>query len=424
MTVEIISLIISLISSPNTLFTKQTAPLQSVLFIKRQAEIKMKTFTRDYNIRPFGGGVFDLYFGGLRPCVFDIETTGLSSARGGKIILTAMMIPHGAGMRTTQFLAEDPYEEDRVIMATAQLLEEENIGCLITYNGDSFDVPFVKRRIDALGLPCDFMYFDFDVYSFLRKCSVLPEMLDSMSQKNVERYFGIGSDRYDVITGRESVKLYSDYVRTGDTVTEKVILTHNREDVLQLEKLLHAAGTDDFLPILRLASFDEAAGRTGFPSASGSLSARPRLAADCLTVTGRQFRPPGFLSAALFPDFDSDISAEFNSRSAAYEIRIPLLRRGRSSFCDLIKLSRELGIEKTSGTGSGSTEGAAEAADNAQAAHGHCADLMEIIRDLPGCVNDYLILSDDGAVQHREMNMLAKLVSTRVFDRLIASMKR
>ena len=38
----------------------------------------MKKFTRSYNTYIYSGQIFDLYHGGLKPCIFDIETTGLS----------------------------------------------------------------------------------------------------------------------------------------------------------------------------------------------------------------------------------------------------------------------------------------------------------------------------------------------------------
>ena len=121
------------------------------------------------------------------------------------------------------------------------------------------------------------------------------------------------TNRKDVISGRESVKLFSEYAVNQDSVIEKIILTHNREDVLQLNHLVNIVGQDNFAGVLgnrdcqdSLAdvlkdrdcqNLDWALAQTGagLPSADGELTARPRLAAGCLTVTGRQLRAISFV---------------------------------------------------------------------------------------------------------------------------------
>ena len=110
----------------------------------------MKKFTRTYTSPLYHGEIFDMYHGDLKPCIFDIETTGLSAQRGNKIILTACMTADGKGSKITQFLAETPYEEDRVLMSTMEFLCEEGVDYLITYNGATFDIPFVKQRLELL----------------------------------------------------------------------------------------------------------------------------------------------------------------------------------------------------------------------------------------------------------------------------------
>ena len=201
----------------------------------------MKKFTRTYTSPLYHGEIFDMYHGDLKPCIFDIETTGLSAQRGNKIILTACMTADGKGSKITQFLAETPYEEDRVLMSTMEFLCEEGVDYLITYNGAAFDIPFVKQRLELLHLPYILNMYEYDLYNFIRSNTNLKSEIGSISQKNVEAYFGIGTNRKDVISGRESVKLFSEYAVNQDSVIEKIILTHNREDVLQLNHLVNIA---------------------------------------------------------------------------------------------------------------------------------------------------------------------------------------
>ena len=387
----------------------------------------MKKFTRSYNTYIYSGQIFDLYHGGLKPCIFDIETTGLSAQRGNKIILTACLIPNSKGVTITQFLAENPYEEDRVIMATMDFLKDESIDYLITYNGASFDIPFMKQRLATKNLPYVLNMYEFDLYNFIRSNTGLKSQIGSLSQKNVERHFGISSNRKDVISGRESVKLFAEYAINQDSVIEKIILTHNREDVLQLCHLFNIIGRNNFgavlgegdngcdgfngagihdvnmAPIVSNHRLDAALAQTGagLPSAGGELTARPRLAAGCLTVAGRQLRAPHKLSdntdfainADFFPETASSISAEFIKENCSYQIRVPLEKHENSQFLDIKKMLLD----------------AESSGDNTQI---KCAHLL---KDSDNLINDYLLLVNEGSELNREINLLSVLISTQLY---------
>lgn len=387
----------------------------------------MKKFTRSYNTYIYSGQIFDLYHGGLKPCIFDIETTGLSAQRGNKIILTACLIPNSKGVTITQFLAENPYEEDRVIMATMDFLKDESIDYLITYNGASFDIPFMKQRLATKNLPYVLNMYEFDLYNFIRSNTGLKSQIGSLSQKNVEQHFGISSNRKDVISGRESVKLFAEYAINQDSVIEKIILTHNREDVLQLCHLFNIIGRNNFgavlgegdngcdgfngagihdvnmAPIVSNHRLDAALAQTGagLPSAGGELTARPRLAAGCLTVAGRQLRAPHKLAdntdfainANFFPETASSISAEFIKENCSYQIRVPLEKHENSQFLDIRKILLD----------------AESSGDNTQI---KCAQLL---KDSDNLINDYLLLVNEGSELNREINLLSVLISTQLY---------
>ena len=387
----------------------------------------MKKFTRSYNTYIYSGQIFDLYHGGLKPCIFDIETTGLSAQRGNKIILTACLIPNSTGVTITQFLAENPYEEDRVIMATMDFLKDESIDYLITYNGASFDIPFMKQRLATKNLPYVLNMYEFDLYNFIRSNTGLKSQIGSLSQKNVEQHFGISSNRKDVISGRESVKLFAEYAINQDSVIEKIILTHNREDVLQLCHLFNIIGRNNFgavlgegdngcggfngagihdvnmAPIVSNHRLDAALAQTGagLPSAGGELTARPRLAAGCLTVAGRQLRAPHKLAdntdfainANFFPETASSISAEFIKENCSYQIRVPLEKHENSQFLDIRKILLD----------------AESSGDNTQI---KCAQLL---KDSDNLINDYLLLVNEGSELNREINLLSVLISTQLY---------
>jgi len=77
----------------------------------------------------------------------DIETCGLS---GAPLFLVGLMRYRDDALEVEQFLARDYAEERPVLAATRQVLAETQ--CLVTFNGKSFDVPFVAMRSVACGL--------------------------------------------------------------------------------------------------------------------------------------------------------------------------------------------------------------------------------------------------------------------------------
>lgn len=300
----------------------------------------MKVFTRDYRIEHYNSPLWGEYFNGLKPCVLDIEATGLDPRRC-KLVLMGLLTETETGLRVTQFLAENHYEEDRVLRATMEFLAEENIDCIITYNGLRYDVPFINTRLERNFFEDKLQIYDFDLYRFLRKCTVLPDRLESLSQGSVENYFGIAKDRQDTISGRESVALFDQYSVSGNSTIEKVILTHNREDVLQLYKLMKIAGNNDFGELLK-CDFHSAIAKYGFPADDAAFSVRPVLNAgkSMLRITGDQIKNP--FAAAYFPDIDSPVTAIFNAGSASYEITVPLESKNGECFADLKALGIEL----------------------------------------------------------------------------------
>ena len=331
----------------------------------------MKVFTRDYRIKADYPNAFSRCIEGMKTCVLDIESTGLDPARC-KVILTGLLTRTDSGVRVTQFLAENHYEEDRVLNATMEFLGEEEIDCLITFNGQAFDIPFLNSRLERTFDSRHISLYDFDLYRFLSKCTDLRSRAGSMSQMSLERYFGIFSDRNDTITGRESVAMFDEYSLSGNSTLEKIILTHNREDVLHLHRLM-------LLSLGEAADFDAAMALYGFPVLGGKYSCRPFIskAKNLLRINGDQLADP--VSAAFFPDIDDPLTAVFSASSSSYEIDAPVGRVGDEFFLDLAAIDIDLSSD-------------------------------------PDCVNSYLILNP------RTINLVSGLIVER-FDKRIPGIK-
>ena len=284
----------------------------------------MKVFTRDYKIEHINSPIYGEYYDGMKSCVLDIEATGLDP-RTAKVVIMGLLTETDSGVKVTQFLAENHYEEDKVLMATMEFLRDNKIDYLITFNGLRYDIPFINKRLEMLNFEERINLYDFDLYRFLRKCSILPNKMDSLRQAAVEDYFGIGTDRKDTITGKENIALFNEYSISGNSTVEKIILTHNREDVLQLYKLMKLSSENDFSDILD-CDFHAAIAKYGFPALGGRFTLRPQIKKSQLIINGDQNYDE--CSAAYFPDEKNPATATFSSTTKSLEISLPLSTLG------------------------------------------------------------------------------------------------
>ena len=330
----------------------------------------MKIFTRDYRLTIAFPSSYMRFFEGMRFAVLDIETTGLRRDNS-KIILIGLLTETEKGVRITQFLAENHYEEHKVLEESLSFLEKEGIDYLVTYNGASFDVPFINKRLEAAFSGRHISMYNLDLFRFLKSATDLKSRIGSLRQVAVEDYYGILQDRQDTISGRESITMFDEYSLTGNSTLEKIILTHNREDVLHLCRLMHLVLDD----VDKAGNMNEAISGYGFPALDGRLIVRACVrnargaSGPILRITGEQLRDA--FSAAYFPDIDSTVTAEFKAESASFVIEVP--------------------IEK--------------APDNVEGASPFYLDTKSLgldFSDDPDCINGYLILNP------RTVNMLAK----------------
>ncbi len=412
----------------------------------------MKAFTRDYRISGDYHPLWSQYFGGMKPCVLDIETTGLDRNRC-RVILTGLLTPIDGGVRATQFLAENHCEEGKVLDATIEFLDSEGIDYLITYNGAAFDVPFLNTRLERCFAGRQIGMYDFDLLRFLRMTTCLKARTGSLSQKSVENYYGILSDRGDTISGRESVMLFDQYSLTGNSTIEKIILTHNREDIVHLSRLMYhvmrdlgsictayvSRGFDDAESFRghdnsegpdAAGAYDlhSAMASYGFPAAGGRLSVRPSIKAKTggrsagkgngslasdqdakgiLRVTGEQIFDP--VSCAFFPDADVPVTAMFSASSSSFEIEAPIAFHGNDSYMDISfllggALFKSPNLKKHAASPEREEAGRQLSMPADSSVH-RAIDTIGSLRSDPDCVNDYLIL------EPRTINLVSRALA-------------
>lgn len=159
----------------------------------------------------------------------DIETTGLSPMRSFIYLIGLVFIDlKKVTMHITQLIAEDRDEEEEIL----RLMKERLKGykTVVTYNGNSFDLPFIAKRSERYGIE-PIVMDSFDMYEKLRLHKDTLK-LDGLKQKNIEKKLGITrEDRYN---GGECISFYKDYVKNKNQESFDRFVLHNYDDLLYM----------------------------------------------------------------------------------------------------------------------------------------------------------------------------------------------
>jgi len=160
--------------------------------------------------------------------IVDIETMGLSER---PIVLLGIAKPAKDHICTSQFLLRDIQDEPGAIWALISQLES-NLS-LITFNGRSFDIPYIKQRLAYYGLDAPLENTHFDVLHFTRRA--LRNKLADCKLETVEKYIGI--KRGINIPGALVPHFYETYLKTKNPGPLVAIVEHNKQDLLTLGSL-------------------------------------------------------------------------------------------------------------------------------------------------------------------------------------------
>lgn len=285
----------------------------------------MKHIIKILDETPYHSHAFDLYFKSLHLAVFDIETTGLRSDRD-RIILIGCVEIKDNHLVAHQYFAEDFSEEVNIIEAFLHDFADTDV--LITYNGASFDMPFLYNRMKILGIPNkDSDFYNFDLYRILRCYSPIKKFMPNLKQKTVESFMGLWSERTDEISGAESVSLYHNYIAKRKTTTLKKILLHNSDDISLLQRLLK---------ILDRCDVHKAMHEIGFPLIYKKNSGLvPRMITTdnikiipaCVEVSGKQYY--NGIGRMMFESEGTPYNLTMDANELVFQLSVPLLDHDR-----------------------------------------------------------------------------------------------
>lgn len=160
----------------------------------------------------------------------DIETLGLFSR---PIILFGVGVVEGNRLIVNQYLLRDVSEEPAALNATIEHLSHDN-PALVTFNGKSFDLPYIADRLAYYGMDSPDRIPHFDVLHFSRRR--WKHLLPSLRLTALEREI-LSIGRKDDIPGQMVPEFYETYLRTGNIGPLVPIVEHNRQDVHSLALL-------------------------------------------------------------------------------------------------------------------------------------------------------------------------------------------
>jgi uncharacterized protein YprB with RNaseH-like and TPR domain len=184
----------------------------------------------------------DKLLGVGRPCpsliFMDLETTGFSST---PLFLAGTAFREGNGLRCRQLLARDYSEEKAVIGALDDLLASHDY--CITFNGKSFDMPYLRERAKYHRVNLQAGPKQYDLLHAARR--IWKHRLPNCKLVTLERHV-LGRTRIGDVPGWEVPCIYHDFVHTRDARKIRGVLRHNLVDVLSMVELfvsLSEAGT-------------------------------------------------------------------------------------------------------------------------------------------------------------------------------------
>ena len=170
---------------------------------------------------------------GLSRAMFlDLETGGLATS---PVFLAGTMRWNGETFVLRQYFARHYGEEATLVAALAE--EARGYEFLVTYNGKSYDAPFLRGRAVTHGVSLTLPPRHVDLLHIARRRwrDDLPDCRLQTLERHVCRRWRSGDVPSDEVPG-----LYHDFVRDGDAWRLVPVFHHNLLDVITMGEILHA----------------------------------------------------------------------------------------------------------------------------------------------------------------------------------------
>jgi uncharacterized protein len=155
----------------------------------------------------------------------DIETLGLFSS---PIIVIGLAKSNGETLNVHQYVLRDVHEEPAALAAFLSHVDARS--ALVTYNGRTFDVPYLEQRLAYYQIRGDLLRAHFDALHFARIKwrGMMPDFRLFTIQKHL-----LGARETD-IPGALVPEFYETYLRTHNIGPLLAVIEHNRQDLAAL----------------------------------------------------------------------------------------------------------------------------------------------------------------------------------------------
>lgn len=194
----------------------------------------LTNFTIDYPLGKFASPENILFV--------DIETTGFT-ARSASLYLIGCAYFENTEWHIIQWLAQSKEEEKDVLEAFFTFASR--FSCLIHYNGNNFDLPFLEQKAAFYNMPYNFEQFrGVDLYRRISPYKAFLR-LENCKQKTIEHFLELNRD--DAFTGGELIEIYNSYVSEKGEFEEQTLLLHNHDDVKGMLSLVSMLAYYDLL---------------------------------------------------------------------------------------------------------------------------------------------------------------------------------
>ena len=162
----------------------------------------------------------------------DIETAGLSA--NTYAFLIGLMYWEDGRFVSDQIFARDYAEEEGMLRHVRATMER--FDTVVTYNGASFDLPFIRQRMTVLRVPDVAPIESVDLLHAARR--VFKPLLPNCRLVTVEKHLR-GVERVDDIPSRFIPRAYHEFVHSRDARLMRNVVYHNRMDVFTMAVILN-----------------------------------------------------------------------------------------------------------------------------------------------------------------------------------------
>jgi uncharacterized protein YprB with RNaseH-like and TPR domain len=167
---------------------------------------------------------------GSRDLLFiDLETLGFFSR---PIILFGLAEVRDGRLRISQFLLRSIDEELPSLSAVHEMLSDDRV--IVSFNGKSFDIPYLLERSAYYGRPVRIGNPHYDLLHFSRR--QWRDRFPDCRLVTLERHL-FGIERRDDIPSAMVPEFYEAFLTSGNPGPLVPIITHNRQDLVSLARL-------------------------------------------------------------------------------------------------------------------------------------------------------------------------------------------